>query len=46
MLACNKNNLEIIEYLTNNNADLNQINKDGWNAFHIAIRLTYIHIGI
>ena len=38
MLACTRNNLEIIQFLVENEADLNQLNKDGWNALHIAIR--------
>lgn len=43
MLACTKDNLEIIKFLVNNKADLDQVNKDGWNALHIAVRLSLIH---
>lgn len=38
MLACTRDNLEIIKYLVENQADIKQVNKDGWNAFHIAVR--------
>lgn len=38
MLACTKNSLDIIKYLVEHKADLNQVNKDGWTAFHIAVR--------
>jgi ankyrin repeat protein len=38
MLACTRDNLNIIKYLLEKKADLNQVNKDGWNAFQIAIR--------
>jgi ankyrin repeat protein len=38
MLACTRNNLEIIKFLVEHKADLGQRNKDGWTAFQIAIR--------
>jgi ankyrin repeat protein len=38
MLACTRNNLNIIQLLIKNNADVNQVNKDGWNCFQIAVR--------
>lgn len=41
MLACAKDNLEIIKFLVNNKADLDQVNKDDWNALHIAVRLIF-----
>lgn len=40
MLACTRDNRDIIEYLLEKGADLEQRNKDGWNAFQIAVRLT------
>lgn len=39
MLACTKNNLEIIQYLIEAGADPKLRNKDGWNSFHIACRI-------
>ena len=44
MLACTRNNLDIIQLLIKNNADINQVNKDGWNCFQIAIREGHEHI--
>jgi ankyrin repeat protein len=41
MLACTRDNVEIIKYLVEHEADINQVNKDGWNAFQIAVRLVY-----
>ena len=38
MLACTKNNLDVVKFLLENKADLNQLNKDGWNALHISVR--------
>lgn len=38
MLACTKNNLEIVQLLVSNGADVSLKNKDGWTAFHIACR--------
>lgn len=38
MLACTKNNLEIIKFLIEKNARIDQTNKDKWNAFMIAVR--------
>ncbi len=38
MLGCTKNNLDIVKFLLENKADINQLNKDGWNALHIAVR--------
>jgi ankyrin repeat protein len=46
MLACTKSNFQIIEYLINKNANLNQVNKDGWNAFQIAIRFIYFRLWV
>ena len=41
MLACTRDNLDIIKYLLEKKADLKQVNKDGWNAFQIAIRYIF-----
>ena len=38
MLACTRSNRDIIEYLLDKGANLYQRNKDGWNAFQIAVR--------
>ncbi len=38
MLASTKNDLEIIKFLLENKADVNQLNKDGWSSLHIAVR--------
>jgi ankyrin repeat protein len=38
MLSCTRNNLDLIKYLIENKADLKHTNKDGWTAFHIAVR--------
>ena len=38
MLACTRENLEIIKILVENNANIYQVNKDGWNCMQIAVR--------
>ena len=38
MLACTKDNLEVVETLVSNGASLELVNKDGWTPFHIACR--------
>ena len=39
MLACTKkNNLKVVKILIEGQADLDLVNKDGWNAFHLAAR--------
>ncbi|XP_022238237.1 ankyrin repeat domain-containing protein 16-like isoform X2 [Limulus polyphemus] len=38
MLACTKNNLNVIRALVEGGANLLLRNKDGWNSFHIACR--------
>lgn len=38
MLACTKQNLDIIQILTENGASPTLRNKDGWNSFHLACR--------
>ena len=38
MLSCTRDNLNIIKYLIANGSDIYIRNKDGWNAFHIAVR--------
>jgi hypothetical protein len=38
MLACSKDNLEVIRVLVEAGASLVAVNKDGWNCFHIAAR--------
>ena len=43
MLACTKDNYKIVEYLLSYQADYKQVNKDGWNAFQIAVRLKHFH---
>ena len=44
MLACTRDDLNIIKYLIEHNANIYQINKDGWNAFHIAARFDFFFI--
>jgi ankyrin repeat protein len=39
MLACTKDNLEVIMKLVDAGANMGLVNKDGWNCFHIAARL-------
>ena len=38
MLACTKDNIDIISELVNAGANPKLLNKDGWTAFHIATR--------
>ena len=38
MLACTRNNLDIVKKLIEAGASLTLVNKDGWNPLHIAIR--------
>ncbi|KAK3103797.1 hypothetical protein FSP39_021966 [Pinctada imbricata] len=38
MLACTKHDLDVIRILVEHGANLNLVNKDGWNPFHIACR--------
>lgn len=38
MLASTRNNLDIIKMLVKSNADIYQVNKDGWNCLQIAVR--------
>jgi ankyrin repeat protein len=38
MLACTKDNREMVEILVGYGASLALKNKDGWNSFHIACR--------
>ena len=38
MLACTQDDLELVEYLVAHGADVRRVNKDGWNAFQIAVR--------
>ncbi len=38
MLACAKSNTEIAKALLNAGANIDRVNKDGWNAFHLAVR--------
>ena len=38
MLACTKDNIEIITELLKAGANPKLLNKDGWNSFHIATR--------
>ena len=40
MLACTKDNFEIITELLKAGANPKLLNKDGWNSFHIATRYT------
>ena len=44
MLACTGNNLDLIAYLIRNGADMYQKNKDGWNAFQIAVRFDFLFL--
>lgn len=38
MLACTKNNENIVRFLVSNGANLQLENKDGWTSFHLACR--------
>ena len=38
MLACTKENKDIVNVLLQNQASLSLRNKDGWTPFHIACR--------
>ena len=38
MLACTRNDLNIIKFLFDHGSDIYIRNKDGWNCFHIAVR--------
>lgn len=38
MLACTKRNLQVIQYLIRNRANIRLVNKDGWTSFHLACR--------
>ena len=38
MLACTKNDENVIRILVENGACINLHNKDGWNSFHLACR--------
>jgi ankyrin repeat protein len=38
MLTCTKRNIEVIKLLIDNGAQISLTNKDGWNAFHLAVR--------
>ena len=38
MLACTKDNLDVVKHLLSCGADPQLQNKDGWNSFHIASR--------
>jgi ankyrin repeat protein len=44
MLACTRNNLDTIKLLVNSGSNIYIKNKDGWNAFHIAVRQGHIEI--
>ena len=44
MLACTKDNVEVISLLLKNGANPSLINKDGWNSFHIAARFVIHNI--
>ncbi len=47
MLACTKDNIEIIIELLKAGANPKLLNKDGWNSFHIATRYTiYSNLGL
>ena len=39
MLACTKQNKNVVEYLLSRDVNVFQTNKDGWSAFQIAVRL-------
>ena len=38
MLSCTRDDQRIVRFLLENGADVRKTNKDGWNAFHIAVR--------
>lgn len=38
MLACAKNNLNVIQSLIGYGSQVQLLNKDGWNCLHIAVR--------
>ena len=42
MLACTRDNLDIIRYLVEHKANIRHRNKDGWNSFQIARRFVKI----
>ena len=44
MLSCIKENLKLIQYLIERGADISIINKDGWNALHMAVREGHINV--
>ncbi|XP_054714802.1 ankyrin repeat domain-containing protein 16-like isoform X2 [Uloborus diversus] len=44
MLACTKNNADVVKVLVENGANLLLKNKDGWTAFHIASREGHIDV--
>lgn len=44
MLACTKDNIEIIQSLVNYGAKLNFVNKDGWTCVHLAAREGHLNI--
>ncbi|XP_013412399.1 ankyrin repeat domain-containing protein 16-like [Lingula anatina] len=44
MLACTKTNLEVIQELIQRGANISLKNKDGWNCFHLAVRVGYASI--
>jgi len=38
MLACTKDNLDVLYELVSHGANIQLCNKDGWNALHLAAR--------
>lgn len=38
MLACTKQDVEVVKALVSNGADLGFVNKDGWTCLHLAAR--------
>ena len=44
MLAAAQNQLAAVETLIHHRASTAVVNKDGWNAFHIACRTGHVHI--
>jgi ankyrin repeat protein len=43
MLACTKDDLDLIQFLVENGADIEYCNKDGWNALHISVRFVLVN---
>ncbi|XP_025947023.1 ankyrin repeat domain-containing protein 16 isoform X1 [Apteryx rowi] len=44
MMACTRQNLEVIKHLVEHGANPLLKNKDGWNCFHIASREGHLHV--